>query len=265
VERIRIEHLVPLAKLDRPLYSVTGQLLIARGTQLVPAMIRALELAGTEEAVLLDHPDELHRLQRLPQYERRDIKTIIPGQIITEAMFDEQGALLLRADSVIPAGLVDALKARGVRTVLLYKEPEVDRVSRFFSFLSHEWARELDRRIAEGAIDLRVARRGVPVARRMRIWRGKLRPRLMLSTISRRRQSLLDEASEMLDILRMGAEVKKGRVERIAREMVDLTCDDKDVCLALATFPDAGESLPRITVDVTFIAISMGLMMGYNR
>jgi len=264
MEKIRIEHLIPLASLDRPLYDLGGQLLAARGTRLTRPVMRALKLAGIDEGVLLDDLSERRKLPRQRQYERRNIKTLIPGQIITEAMFDEQGRLLLAADSVIPAGLVENLRERDLTSVLLYKEPDVDQARRFTGFLAHEWVREFDRAIDAREIALAVERKGVPVARRMRIWRGKLRPPLDLLRISRKRESLLDEADEILDILRVRGEVKKGRIERFAAELVDLVCDDKDVCLALATFPDAGADMSRTAVNVAFIAVAVALMMGYN-
>jgi len=264
MQKIRSEHLVPYARLDRPFYDQSGQLLIARGTRVVPPMIAALDAAGITEGVLLDHSDELRVLQGQPRYESRSIRTIIPGQIITQSMFDEQGNLLLAADSVIPGSLVETLKARKVESVLLSKEMDVDRVGRFSDSLAREWARNLDDQIDNSSIPLAVERKGVPTARRMRVWRGKRRPAVELSRISQRRDSLLSETEEILDILQMGAGLKRGRIERIAEQIVDLTCDDKDVCLALASFPDAGAALPRIGVDVSFVAVAMGLMMGHN-
>jgi HD-GYP domain-containing protein (c-di-GMP phosphodiesterase class II) len=123
MREVPLDSLQPVDSLPGSLLHQSGTILLRAGKPLTEQALGIIRDEGVEKLYLINrderYEDARQKLLNVPQ----PLDTLVAGETLGRPLYDQRGALLLEAGSVIPQTLTDSLKRRGIETIY-FRRPE---------------------------------------------------------------------------------------------------------------------------------------------
>ncbi|MBN1256589.1 MAG: HD domain-containing protein [Planctomycetes bacterium] len=117
MREIPVNILKPIPALPGALLHKSCSLLLEKGDRLSPGIVEVIRSQGVKEVWMLEARESLDRVQRERARVPVSVESIHPGEKLSATIFDKSGRLLFAEGTIVPKGLVKALRTRGINII----------------------------------------------------------------------------------------------------------------------------------------------------
>lgn len=137
---IKLDDLVPVERLDTPLYDpATGEQLFGFGKSITEVAIDILRDLDFHSLLAVDDNDEVRSMRRSIRFNKVPLLSITPDTVMSSDLYDEDGRFLVAKGTKLSSTILSSLARRKVQSVYLQRpldQARMDAVATFHSSMS---------------------------------------------------------------------------------------------------------------------------------